>query len=207
MSAGPTNCVPAIHCRLLIVGRAGTPTSALYSRSCDFGSGWPVPHTFITPISDGPVHATISPAEVTRASLSRAVSNVFDTFARPISFRPGMENARAVPSPKSPTRQVRLPITASSRRTTAEERRKMSGNSRWEGLGGWEEDEGRRRKAVVGVVTRRQPGNLVPERSEERAVGVAGVGLPERGENGEIDTTGEEGVGEGSTVGGVGETV
>ena len=64
----------------------------------------PVPQTLNNPTSDGPVQARTFPVGEMMDSDKRLISTMWPILLLPISLRAGMENARALPSPKSPTR-------------------------------------------------------------------------------------------------------
>lgn len=99
-SRGETYCVPEIHCMLEIVGRGGHCSSGLIKVSGDCWSGFPVPQTWITVISLGPVQPNTSPVCATNAGL---VGSIMESCAWPRSFSPGIEYARAVWSSKKAT--------------------------------------------------------------------------------------------------------
>ena len=87
---GLTYCVPAIHCKLEIVGRGGMTASGLKSLSREVGSGWPVPQTLSMAISEGEVQPKMSPEGVMMVLEMRGLSSI-GREAAPISLRPGRE--------------------------------------------------------------------------------------------------------------------
>src|SRR5271156_6719096 len=89
-SVGLTYCVPAIHCRLEMVGRGGITASGLKSLSCDGGSGWPVPQTLSMAISEDEVQPKMSPEGVMTVLEMRGLSSM-GREAAPSSLRPGIE--------------------------------------------------------------------------------------------------------------------
>ena len=124
-SSGDTYCVPEIHCTLEMVGRGGHSSLGLTMVSGDCCHGLPVPQTWITASSLGPDHAKMSPVCVTTADVLR-VASTMGSSARPRSLSPGIENARAVRSPNSPT--MAQPCSSSSATVAASQ--STSSNSR-----------------------------------------------------------------------------
>jgi hypothetical protein len=72
--------------------------------------------------SDGPVHPRTSP-ELVMAELVVLVVSRTESLLEPISLRPGIEYARAVPSPNTPTRATPRPMESV---TAAESQKTLS---------------------------------------------------------------------------------
>lgn len=64
----------------------------------------PEPQALSIPTSDGPVQDIMLPVAETHDSERRLMSTRWPILLLPSSLSAGMENARALPSPKSPTR-------------------------------------------------------------------------------------------------------
>lgn len=62
-----------------------------------------MPQTLSMAISEGPVQPNMSPDAVTILLDMRVLSSI-SNLETPISLRAGIENARVVPSPNTPTR-------------------------------------------------------------------------------------------------------
>ena len=114
-------CVPVIHCKLLIIGLAGTTSSGLIRLSCvDCESNFPVPQTLRSAISEGDVHARTSPSDVTIEDDARDIS-IIESSALLISLRPGNVKARTTRSPDSVMRAWPVaPLTSTREEMAAE---------------------------------------------------------------------------------------
>lgn len=115
--------MPDIHCMLEIVGRGGIMAAGLYRLSCEIrGRGCPVPQILRRATSEGPVQPNIQPDSVTIEEPSLDLSSM-SSFETVISFNAGIEKARVVVSPKTPTRAKPWP---SNSVTQADSQKKSS---------------------------------------------------------------------------------
>lgn len=95
-----------------IVGRGGHSSLGLISTSSDGCNVFSLPQQWTRAISLGPDHANTSPVLVTTEALI-LLGSIMGSGAQPISFSPGIENARTVESPK-------IPIMANSLKSKAD---------------------------------------------------------------------------------------
>ena len=141
----------------------------------------PAPQTLITVISDGPDHPYISPVGVTVASVNLRTSIEDATFIAASSFKPGIENVRAKPSPNNPIRAIAL----SKFEATHAASQKYSCHDFVAPFA----DAGLKIRAPVALTARMTPFIRRPSRRLETADCVALAGLPLSVFRGVIDTT------------------
>src|SRR4051794_20316045 len=88
-----------------MVGRGGMVISWVKSKAFGVGDRWPLDQTCSKASSEGTVQTKREPFSVTIVSATRDASSI-GSGAFASSLRPGRENARALPSEKTPTRAV-----------------------------------------------------------------------------------------------------